>query len=220
MRIDLHIHTRRYSGCSSIDPSALLPRARAVGLDGIALTEHGIRWPDTEINRLKRDAGLREMLVLAGQEAACYSARGQFQGEFLVFGYPDSLGSNKSVEELARRVHSEGGVVIAAHPFKRDRSGTGYYGSGDGVVNLPIDGLEVAHPDYGPAERRAALAAMRASGLAGTGGSDAHHLNRVGRYVTLLPGPIENEVDFCEAVRNRQTRPVDGRIGTHSGDPL
>ena len=46
MDIDLHIHTNRYSGCSNIDPAKLLKKARAVGLDGIALTEHGIDFKD------------------------------------------------------------------------------------------------------------------------------------------------------------------------------
>ena len=49
MEIDLHIHTNRYSGCSNLDPLALVRRARRIGLDGIALTEHGIRWTDEDI---------------------------------------------------------------------------------------------------------------------------------------------------------------------------
>jgi predicted metal-dependent phosphoesterase TrpH len=42
VEIDLHIHTNRYSGCSNIDAVKLLRKSKEAGLDGIALTEHGI----------------------------------------------------------------------------------------------------------------------------------------------------------------------------------
>ena len=211
MRIDLHVHTRRFSGCSNIDPLLLLVKARCVGLDGIALTEQGIRWPDEKIARLKAEAGAADLVVIAGQEVACYSRCGRFQGEFLAFGYPRSLGSNKSVEEVADRVHAREGVLIAAHPFKRDRRGEGYYGRGADVRHFPIDGIEVAHPDYCAEDRRAARQTAAAAGLVGTGGSDAHDLGRIGRCLTVFDDPIDGEAALCEAIRRRRVRPEEGR---------
>ena len=170
MDIDLHIHTNRYSGCSNIDPAKLLKKARAVGLDGIALTEHGIRWSDDQIEQLRRASGVQDLLIIPGQEVACYWRHGRFQGEFLVFGYPKSLGSSRSAEEVIELVHAEGGVVVAAHPFKKFRHGDeGYYGAGKQLYDFKVDGLEVEHPDYdGEARAQAAeYERWRGKGLVG-----------------------------------------------------
>ena len=48
MKFDLHMHTRRYSPDSVIDPFDLVRRAQEIGLDGIVITEHDCLWPDLE----------------------------------------------------------------------------------------------------------------------------------------------------------------------------
>jgi predicted metal-dependent phosphoesterase TrpH len=200
MELDLHIHTRRYSGCSNIAPEDLLARAKAAGLDGIAITEHGIRWSDEEIHRLKAQAGLEDFVVIPGQEVACYGRDGRFEGEFLVFGYPKSLGSSKSLQQVAACVHDAGGVMIAAHPFRRTRDG-GFFGSGHQTLALPIDGLEVEHPAYDDEGRCLARAVMAARAIAGIGASDAHDLREIGRCRTVLDSPIASTGMLCEAIR-------------------
>ncbi|MFH1139036.1 MAG: PHP-associated domain-containing protein [Pseudomonadota bacterium] len=209
LKADLHIHTRRYSGCSNIDPVDALGRAAALGLGLIALTEHGIRWTDKDIHFLIEQSQVENLVVIPGQEAACYSPAGKFQGEFLVFGCPESLGSNKSAERLIEIAHGYGGVVIAAHPFKPAERGGGYYGCGRLVDSLDLDGLEVLHPDYGPLERDLALAAGRSRKLAGLGCGDAHDLRDVGRFQTVFQDDIRDEAALCRAVRERRLKPLD-----------
>jgi len=53
MRIDCHVHTSRYSGCSSIEPETLCRLALDHGLDALALTEHRFRWPADELAELR-----------------------------------------------------------------------------------------------------------------------------------------------------------------------
>jgi predicted metal-dependent phosphoesterase TrpH len=201
MEFDLHIHTSRFSGCSTIDPLRVIGRAIEVGLNGIALTEHGIRWPDQDIEDLIRRSGQRDFIVIPGQEAACYSRQGRFQGEFLVFGYPVSLGSNKSVEQLIELVHGEGGVVVAAHPFKRLQGSDDYYGSGLSTVDLNIDGLEIEHPSYDENGRQLAIEVMHRMGIAGLGNSDAHDLRDIGIYRTSFENSITGVDSLCEEIR-------------------
>jgi len=208
MEIDLHIHTGRYSGCSNIDPVMAITRAKEVGLDGIALTEHGIRWPDEEIHKLLKQANIPGFIVLPGQEIACYSAKGKFQGEFLVFGFHSSLGSNKTAEQLIEIVHNNGGIVIAAHPFKRHDTGQGYYGSGDDTPVFNLDAIEVEHPSYdGEARRRAALTA-ETMGIAGIGCSDAHDLRDIGKCRSVFENEVRDIKTLCEEVRARRVRAV------------
>jgi len=206
MEMDLHIHTNRYSGCSNLKPSGLLKKAREVGLDGIVLTEHGIRWSDESLAELAERSGVPDLLVLAGQEVACYTKRGDFQGEFLLFGYPRSLGSSRSLEEILEMVHGEGGVVVAAHPFKKfvSANGGGFYGAGHRVYDYDLDGLEVAHPSYDRESTALAEEAMRKRNLAGIGCSDAHDLRSVGLCRTVFPDPITSMAGLCEAIRARR----------------
>lgn len=205
---DLHVHTCRYSGCSNNDPVAVLKRAEEIGLSGIALTEHGIRWSDDAVAELILKSGLRDLAVIPGQEAACYSKRGKFQGEFLVFGYAGSLGSNKSIEELIDIVHKNGGVVIAAHPFKKMETGNDYYGCGDIIQFLDIDGLEVEHPDYDDNARKLAIEVMDKKGIAGIGTSDSHDLHALGIYRTVFQRKITNEKELCEEIKFRRVKAV------------
>jgi predicted metal-dependent phosphoesterase TrpH len=201
MEADLHIHTRRYSGCSNIDPVEALRTAANVGLDVIALTEHGIRWPDDELNALIAESGVEDLLVIPGQEVACYSSLGAFEGEFLVYGFPRSLGSNKSARQLIEMVHAEGGVVVAAHPFKKAQGGEGFYGSGHLTGKLDVDGLEVDHPSYDEESRRLAKAVMTAMNITGIGCSDAHDLRDIGRRRSIFQDRIDSVEALCEAIR-------------------
>jgi hypothetical protein len=54
MRIDCHVHTSRYSGCSSIEPEELCELALERGLDALVLTEHRVRWAQDELDELRR----------------------------------------------------------------------------------------------------------------------------------------------------------------------
>lgn len=202
MELDLHIHTNLYSGCSNIEPGRLLQSAEEVGLDGIALTEHSIRWPNDKIADLKKTSGVDEnFVIIPGQEIACYSTAGKFQGEVLVFGYPKSLGSNKSINQVIELVHENNGVVIAAHPFKRLDTGDGFYGAGETIYHLNIDGLEIFHPSYDTEGKKLALSAMGKMDIAGIGSSDAHDLHQVGKCRTIFENKIDCVETLCEEIR-------------------
>ncbi len=208
MLIDLHVHTTRYSGCSSIEPADLVRHARKLPLGGIALTEHGILWPTDLLRALARDAAGEGLAIFAGQEVACYSREGRFQGEFLVFGADRSLGSNRSAEDLVALVHGQGGVVIAAHPYKPSRTGTGYYGLGDGCLRLGPDAVELGHPDHETALLKNGARLLAAHGLPATGGSDAHTLSAVGAYVTEFTGEVADERDLIALIHAGRVRPL------------
>lgn len=208
MEIDLHIHTNRYSGCSNINPVDALVQAAEVGLDAIALTEHGIRWSDDAIEELIKKSGVKNLLVFPGQEVACYSATGAFQGEFLVYGYPQSLGSNKSIEMLIPMVHSLNGVVIAAHPFKKDGKGTGFYGSGHMVAEYDIDGIEVEHPSYEDEGRMYAAQLAAKKKVAGLGCSDAHDVRFIGICRTIFNSQVKDVTSLCREIRKCQVEAI------------
>ena len=199
---DLHLHTKIFSDCSFIEPADLIPRAVRVGLQGIALTEHGVRWPDEKFDELRRLADPHGLLLINGQEILASSPRNGMEGEFLVFGLRKSMVGSFSAGELVERVHGEGGIVIAAHPYKLSRGGKHhYYGAGNLIYELPLDALELYHPGHNERAMAKVRKAMEDLGLPGTGSSDAHKVFEVGSFVTLFENEIRGEEDFIHEIR-------------------
>jgi predicted metal-dependent phosphoesterase TrpH len=199
---DIHLHTKIFSDCSFIEPADLISRAVRVGLQGIALTEHGVRWPDEKFDELRRLADPHGLLLINGQEILASSPRNGMEGEFLVFGMKKSLVGSFSAGELAERVHGEGGILIAAHPYKLSRGGKHhYYGAGNLIYELSLDALELYHPGHNERALAKVRKAMEDLGLPGTGSSDAHKVFEVGSFVTLFENEIRGEEDFIREIR-------------------
>jgi len=208
MIIDLHVHTRRHSGCSNIEPPDLIGRAAEIGLDGLALTEHGILWTEENLAPLREKAAGRGLTILAGEEVTCFF-NGRKQ-DFLVFGLKRSLGSATSPRELVHRVHGDGGIVIAAHPFKPSRLGVGYHGIGEDLYDLDLDAIELHHPDHNDEAREKVREAARMLGIPMTGGSDAHELDRLGVSSTRFFNRIATVEDFTVELRAGRVEPLRG----------
>jgi predicted metal-dependent phosphoesterase TrpH len=209
---DLHLHTSFYSSCSIIDPEELVRKAAELNLDGLALTEHGLRWPDDKFDRLRRVADPWGLILLRGQEISTYSSINGPEGEFLVFGIKRSLTADLSAQELVKRVHGEGGILIAAHPFKLSRLGRKkYYGAGERIYELELDALELYHPDHDEEALLKVQQAMAKLGLPGTGSSDAHQIHEVGLCVTIFERPIFSEADLVREIRAGRIQAKDNR---------
>jgi predicted metal-dependent phosphoesterase TrpH len=211
---DLHLHTKMFSDCSFIDPADLIDRAVKLRLGGIALTEHGVRWPDEKFDELRRQADPHGLILINGQEILASSARNGMEGEFLVFGLRKSLWGSFSAKELVERVHGEGGILIAAHPYKLSRGGKNhYYGAGNLIYELALDAIEYYHPGHNDRSLAKVRKAMDDLGFPGTGSSDAHKIFEVGSFVTLFENEVRTEEDFIREVQK-------GNIRAEKGNPL
>jgi hypothetical protein len=216
MVFDLHLHTRVYSGCSNIEPEDLVMRAIEIGLDGIALTEHGIRWSDEKVESLHLKTGVDDLVIVSGQEITCFTRKWRRQGDFLVFGVKESLGSNISAQDLIRVVHAEGGIVIPAHPYKKSRSRYDLYGVGDEMIQLDVDAIEYYHPEHDEeALQKVQEASRKMGGLPLTGGSDAHYIEMVGACTTIFHEPVRNERQLIDAIRAGRINPQRGHEKAH-----
>jgi predicted metal-dependent phosphoesterase TrpH len=199
---DIHIHTRKYSDCSFINPEDIIGQALEAKLDGLAITEHGMRWPDEEFALLQKQALPHGIVLINGQEIYTQNSKKQIEGDFLVFGLRHSLTDSYSAKQLADIVHKEGGIIIAAHPYKLSRGGKShYYGAGDLVYKLQLDAIELFHPDQNDLAMNKVKKAMDELHIPGTGGSDAHKILNIGSYVTLFKNKILNENDFIQEIR-------------------
>jgi len=192
-KIDLHIHSA-LGGDSGIEPDDLVPRARAVGLDAVCVTEHHSHALSAPFDEISRKSGFP---IFRGME---YRAA---EGHLLVFGVRAGRGDllpGLPMQDAIDWVQTRGGVAIPAHPYQKDMVG-GLLG--DRVLALQgLYALEVANASVSPADNRLALQAAAMLGLKGIGGSDAHGLLRVGQAYTLFPSPIRTEKELIEALRH------------------
>ena len=204
---DIHIHTRRYSGCSFIQFEDVIGQAVAAGLSGIALTEHGMRWPDAEFEALRKQGEAQGIVLINGQEIHAKDNRGHSEGEYLIFGLGRSVTETRAAADLIETVHAEGGIAIAAHPYKLSRGGRShYYGAGDLIYQMKLDGIEFCHPDHGESALKKVRRAMEELHIPGTGGSDAHKILNIGAYVTVFQNPVRNEEEFIREIRAGRIR--------------
>lgn len=202
MLMDIHLHTIKYSWCSSIEPHDAVKRALELNLDGIVLVEHDVLWKPEEILRLKEETQAGDLVILRGLEISCNTKEGLRHGHLLAFGYFNTPSYHRlSTSEIIESVHHAGGVVIAAHPFR------GGFGFGDDIYQLDLDGIEVYHPQHDPPRVRRAEQACRDLNLPSTGGSDAHEVKEIGTYLTHFSSPISSEEDLVREIKEKRCRP-------------
>jgi predicted metal-dependent phosphoesterase TrpH len=119
IRADLHNHSY-YSPDSILSPVKMLEKARHQRLDVIAVTDHNTIRGGVAVRDLaaKRDPDIR---VIVGEEVR--TQKGEVLGLFLTEEVPRDL----SPEETIDRIHAQGGLAGAPHPFDPFRGSLGDY---------------------------------------------------------------------------------------------
>lgn len=192
MLYDFHIHTREYSDCSISLAEEMCQRAVEEGLTGIALTEHDVWWPLSEIQELQhRFPGLT---IIRGMEHACP------EGHFLVFLPNPENGEIPgwcSVLDLIPLVHKYGGIVIWAHPFRFSSKRPNW------LKHVQPDGMEVASSNmHRQAEAKARKVASD-RGIVTFHNSDAHDAFIIGRYGNEMDIHLTCVEEFIDFVRRQ-----------------
>ncbi len=198
MRLDLHIHSKYSRDAANGSPRDVLKRAKAEGLDGLAITDHNATEGSLEAASMASEFGL---IVVAGVEVSTAS------GHVLAYGVEEPIPRGLSVEDTVRRVHELGGVAVAAHP-KRFPSGIGL----DIAMSGPFDGIETMNGGNPAGSNAAARRIAESRGLSQIGGSDAHKPHEISRSVTVIDAAATG-ADVVDAIRKGMAR-SDGRSRT------
>jgi len=185
-----------------MSPEELVDAALRLGLDAIAVTDHG-RIEGAEVTReLGRKKG---MLVLRGVEV--YTG----QGDMLVYGVCEDIEPVESALDLIDWVHGRGGAVVAAHPFR------GGFGLGARTRGFPpedvlcaVDAIETFNGADSSDARALAAGAAERLGRPVVGGSDAHHPLDVGRCATVLDRTVRSDEELVEELRGGRLRGCTG----------
>ena len=214
MLIDLHTHSYPMSDDSFMSVDDAIDGGRALGLDGICLTDHDAFWTEDQTRELSQRHGI---LVLAGSEINTDA------GHVLAFGlhrYEFGMHKPGFLRACADR---EGGALIAAHPYRRrfleepGRDPDARANMLERAVTDPFfclcEAVEALN-GRGSAEQNRYSADLSASlDLPTTAGSDAHRLDQLGTVATEFRGKVEGVDDLIRLLKSGQYRPVDLRTG-------
>jgi predicted metal-dependent phosphoesterase TrpH len=194
-RVDLHVHTSRYSACAeAMDPYRLADAAATTGLDGLVLTDHDVLWADEEIEVLR--AALAPIHIFRGIEVTAREAH------LVVIGMTDAGALHRGIPavEVIDQAHAAGGVVILAHPFRDSDPAA--------VARLRVDAVEIASTSFSRDESRRSIDLARSHKLPMVAASDAHALSRVGWAWTELRRPPGDEGELARMLIAGSGRPV------------
>ncbi len=221
MLIDLHSHSYPKSDDSFMSVDELIEGAKALGLDGVCLTDHDAFWSPREIDELSQRHGF---LVIPGSEI------NTDMGHVLVFGLEHYEFGMHKPDYLSEGVERAGGVIIAAHPYRRRfleeparrpelRAEMLQRAHGDPFFDL-CHGIESLNGRGTEEQNRfsADLGSLLAASL--TGGSDAHRQNQLGTAATEFHGRVECLKDLVSQLRAGTFHPVDLRDGAPWRKPL
>ena len=187
---DLHIHTTCSDGAAT--PAEVARALAGSDLAVAAVTDH-----DSVEGALR----VREALAGAGPEIVVGSEVTTADGHLLALFIDRPPPSGRSARETIERVHAQGGLAIAPHPYFPVVS------LGDLAARLPFDAVEVANgTPLGEIANWRARRRLGAAARAVVGGSDAHVLAAVGHVQTLFPG--RTAADLRAAIERGETVPA------------
>ncbi|MCX6814486.1 MAG: PHP domain-containing protein [Candidatus Aenigmarchaeota archaeon] len=121
MRLELHCHSKYSRGkkipTEGIDsPGDIVKAAKKLGLGGIALTDHSTNkgWKEA-----KEEAKKLGLIFIPAIEIASR------EGHIIGLGLSEHIQSGLSVGETVDKIHEQGALAIASHPFDVRREGLG-----------------------------------------------------------------------------------------------
>ena len=215
--IDLHTHSYPKSDDSFMSVDELIDGSKAAGLDGICLTDHDAFWSYEQVRELSRH---HNFLVLPGCEINTDA------GHVLVFGLDKYEFGMHKPEFLRACADRNGGVLFAAHPYRRRfleepgrvpeaRAEMLRRAAADPVFGL-CEGLESLNGRGSPEQNRYSSDLSRDLGLPAVAGSDAHRQGQIGTAATEFLGRVECLSDLLGLLKAGQHRPVDLRSRSNS----
>jgi predicted metal-dependent phosphoesterase TrpH len=195
MIIDLHFHTKQHSPCSQIDFEAGIAHAKAIGLDGICITDH-----DTFADRRFAKAMQEKYGIFVCVATEILT----LEGDILCFGLDQIPEGVIASQTLIDHVNAIGGACIAAHPYRENMRGLG-----DHLLSIHgLHAVETLNGNTKDVNNRKASETAERMHCPKCGGSDAHRINRIGIYATEFLDPVASEDDLIACIRSGHIKPV------------
>jgi len=192
IKLDLHVHSE-YSHDSSSKISSIIKKAKKVGLDGIAITDHE-EFAGAEL-AAKID---KDFIVIKGQEID--TEYGDIIGLFL-----EKKIQTKKFLEVVKEIRKQGGIIVLPHPAK-------FHILTDEVLKK-IDVVEIFNARIGTKENDMAERLVKDIRRIGIAGSDAHFLFEIGNGVSVVEARSRSIDDIKKAILKGDVQMICKRSG-------
>jgi len=217
MKFDLHVHTVVGSTDSSLSVEQLILESKRIGLDGVCLTEHGGGWSSEKINQLFGDSGL---VVIPALEVNT-----DF-GHVIAIGLESHLPGIHKIDFLRNVIDQREGILILAHPMRNffnkppydtnlifknhdTRPDSALEASRHEVFDY-VDFIEVTNGANTTEENQFALDVSNILNKKGTGGSDSHSIQGIGKSLTVFESDIYDTDSLIKNLKSGSFYPAEG----------
>lgn len=195
MLIDMHMHEGTYSSDSFLELKRMVEIGKKKGLDGICITDHdsmGLK------EYAKKYSEKVDFPIFVGIEY--YS----LEGDILAFGIEEYPKERKSAQEFIDCVKEQGGITIAAHPFRNNNRGLE-----ENLLRVRgLDGIEVLNGSTSIEACRKARNYARYLEVQATGASDCHVEEKIGVYATYFPYDVKDVNEMVDVFKKEKVMPV------------
>lgn len=189
LKVELHCHTSRYSGCAQATAEEMVQALVEAGYGAVFITEHDSVWPASELAALQeRVADIR---VFPGVELTVGTS--SFIHLLVLGTYDASYLHIRDEREVVARARSEGHLTVLAHGFRPEDAP-------DTTRLLDAGWLPDAMEYYtgnqdGACAAEAARAAKRL-GIPLVNAGDLHSIDMIGRFWVECGIPIVEPNDI------------------------
>lgn len=177
MKVELHLHTSRYSACAANTPEQMIRRMIRTGYGAVYITEHDAIWPLDELDELR--ASFPQISIFSGLERTLKAHH------LLILGTDDrEYLAMDSVAAVLDKAAGEGHLTVLAHPFRWKGGADMLH---DGLLPDAIEGRTPNHDSRG-GDLSLTLAGGLSLPVVNTG--DVHALSFVNHYWIETDRPV------------------------------
>ncbi len=194
MRFELHCHSCHSRG-SKIpfegipSPEDIVRHAKALGLDGVAITDH---LTTKAWDAARKEAKRQGIIFIPGVELQTR------EGHLIALGISEPVANFLGVEETVEKIHEACGIAIAPHPFDI---------RGEGLKRLAFraDAVEIFNAlNIDMINNRFTASLFRKTDAGMVVGSDSHTLATLGLCVNIMDA--HDVPSLLRCIKKRQVR--------------
>ena len=217
MNFDLHVHTVIGSSDSSLTPEQIISESERIGLHGVCLTEHGGGWTSEMIDKKFKNS---DLIVIPALEINT-----EF-GHVIAIGLESHIPGIHKIDFLRKSIDQRGGVLILAHPMRNffnkppydsnlifkdyDKSIVSVSDIADHEIFNYVDFIEISNGANTIQENEFALEIADTLNKKGTGGSDSHSIQGIGKSITVFESDIYDSESLLKNLKSGKFHAAEG----------
>lgn len=193
MKVELHCHTSRYSGCARATPDEMIPALIRAGYGAVYLTEHDTLWPAETLAELQ--GRYPDIRVFPGVELTMGTSS---FAHLLVLGACDPAYLDIRDEwEVVAKARRDGHLSVLAHAFRyEDAEDTRHLLD----TGWRPDAMEYRTGNQGGAASDEAATVARRLGIPLVNAGDLHALDMVDKFWIDCRGPLTAADEIRSAI--------------------